>query len=116
MPLLFCVGQHSALEAIQRRLRQSERLLAHLDVSQPDRARDAHNVAEQELWTHANIRVHAGKTHMWNRSVAGPRGAMSCSGKRCCMIRQHKSGGGPLSPRGSRGPKCCGVLWVMRTS
>ena len=58
MPLLFCVGQHSALEAIQRRLCQSERLLAYLDdvclVSQPDGARDAHNVAEQELWTHAN--------------------------------------------------------------
>ena len=30
------------------------------------------------------------------------RGAMSCSGERCCTIRQHRSGGGPLSPRGSR--------------
>ena len=64
VPLLFCVGQHSALEAIQRRLRQSERLLACLDdvclVSQLDRARDAHNVAEQVLWTHAKIRIHAG--------------------------------------------------------
>ena len=78
MPLLFCVGQHSALEAIQRRLRQSERLLAYLDdvclVSQPDRARDAHNVAEQELWTHAKIRIHAGKTHMWNKSGRMPEG------------------------------------------
>ena len=70
MPFLFCVGQHSALEAIQRC--QSERLLAYLDdvclVSQPERARDAHTVAEQELWTHTKIRIHAGNTHMWNRS------------------------------------------------
>ena len=41
-------------------------------VSQPDKARDVHNVAEQELWTHAKIRIHAGKTHMWNRSGRMP--------------------------------------------
>ena len=34
---------------------------------------------------------------------------MSCSGERCCTIRQHRSGGGLLSPRGSRGLKCWGV-------
>ena len=43
MPLLSCVGQHSALEAIQRRLYQSEQLLACLDdvclVLQPDTGR-----------------------------------------------------------------------------
>ena len=40
--------------------------------------------------------------------VACRRGAMSCSGERCCTIRQHRSGGGLLSPRGSRGLKCWG--------
>ena len=40
--------------------------------------------------------------------VACRRGAMSCSGESCCTIRQHRSGGGLLSPRGSRGSK----FWV----
>ena len=31
MPLLFCLGQHQALEAAQRQLRDGERLLALLD-------------------------------------------------------------------------------------
>ena len=41
--------------------------------------------------------------------VACWRGAMSCSGERCCTIRQHRSGGGLPSPRGSRGLKCWSV-------
>ena len=42
MPALFSLGQHSALEAIQARLRPSERLMAFLDdiygTSDPDRS------------------------------------------------------------------------------
>ena len=56
-------------------------------------------VAEQELWTHAKIRIHAGKTHMWNTSGRMPEGVTSCSGERCCTIRQHRSGEGPISKR-----------------
>ena len=117
MPLLFCVSQHSALEAIQRRLRQNERLLANLDdgVSgvTADRARDAHNVAEQELWTHAKIRIHAGKTHMWNRSGRMPEGSdelVVLFDPTAWVWR------GSDPPRETRGSKCWGVLWVMRTS
>ena len=31
-------------------------------------------MAEQELWTHAKTRIHAGRTHMWNRSGRMPEG------------------------------------------
>ena len=53
MPLLYSLGQHAALEAMQA----SEKLFAHLDdvwlVSQPERVGQVHNdVAEHELWTH----------------------------------------------------------------
>ena len=76
MPLLFSVGQHAALEATQRKLRRDERLFAFLDyiylVSKPERVGEAHSVLERELWVHAKIRVHSGKTHVWNRSGRRP--------------------------------------------
>ena len=76
MPLLFCVGQHAALEAIQRGLNPNEKLLAFLDdvyfASKPQRVGRLHNSAQEELWTHCRIRVHAGKTHVWqSRPQAG---------------------------------------------
>ena len=65
MPLLFCVGQHAAFEAMQRGLNPDEKLLAFLDdlylVSLPERVGAMHNLAQHELWTHCRIRVHGGK-------------------------------------------------------
>ena len=73
MPLLYSLGQHAALEA---RLHPGEKLFAYLDdvwlVSQPERVGEVHIVAEHELWTHAKIQVHRGKTHVWNRSGRKP--------------------------------------------
>ena len=31
-----------------------------------------HDLVERELWVHAKIRVHSGKTHVWNRSGRVP--------------------------------------------
>ena len=65
MPLLFSVGQHAALEAIQRRLFPTEKLLAFLDdtyeVSKTERVGDVVATVDHQLWTHARIRVHGGK-------------------------------------------------------
>ena len=70
MPFLFCLGQHRALEAAQRQLRDGERLLELLDdiylATAPARVGPAHTVVQQELWIHAGIRVHTGKTKVWN--------------------------------------------------
>ena len=76
MPILFSVGQHAALEATQRRLRRDERLFAFLDdiylVSKPERVGEVHSVLERELWVHAKIRIHSGKTHERIRSGCTP--------------------------------------------
>ena len=76
MPLLFFVVQHAALEAIQRRLFPTEKLLAFLDdiyvVSKPERVGDVVATVDHQLWTHARFRVHGGKTHVWNRAGTKP--------------------------------------------
>ena len=76
MPLFFSVGQHSALEATQRVLHPDKRLFAFLDdiylVSKPERVGEVHKEIERELWARAKIRVHAGKTHVWNKSGRRP--------------------------------------------
>ena len=76
VPLLFSVGQHDALSAIHEGMRVHERLFAYLNdiwlVSKPERVGDLHNSAERELWGRARIRIHAGKTHVWNRSGRKP--------------------------------------------
>ena len=78
MPLLFSLGQHRALVASQARLRDGERLFAFLDdvyiICAPDRAGDVHKILQEELWRHAKIQVHHGKTKMWNRSGTTPTG------------------------------------------
>ena len=76
MPLLFCVGRRAALEAVQRGMSPDEKLLAFLDdlyiVSKPERVGTLHSVAQRELWAHRRIRVHGGKTHVWNRAGQKP--------------------------------------------
>ena len=72
MPMLF-----AALTATSDRLFGSERLLAFLDnqyvVTTPERTVEVHNVLREELWRHARIRVHHGKTRIWNRGFIPDR-------------------------------------------
>ena len=76
MPLLFCVGQHAALEAIQRGLNPDEKLFAFLDdlylVSNLERVGVLHNLAQRELWAHCRIRIHGGEAHVWNQAGQKP--------------------------------------------
>ena len=76
MPMLFSLGQHAALVAISERLEDGERLLAFLDdlyvVSTPERTVAVHNILREELWQHAKISVHNGKTRVWNRGGIVP--------------------------------------------
>ena len=61
---LFSLGQHRALEEMARRLTPGEHLLAFMDdtffVSPPHQ--------EVSLWRNAGIRIHVGKTQLWNRA------------------------------------------------
>ena len=76
MPLLFPLGQHAALERVQRSLREGEVLFAFLDdvytVSMPDRVCDVHRLLEESLWAESGIRVHEGKTQLWSAIGESP--------------------------------------------
>ena len=78
MPALFCLGQHSALVAVERQLRPDERLMAFMDdlyVSCiPDRVVPIFDVLRRELWVHSRIQIHLGKTQIWNRGGVEPLG------------------------------------------
>ena len=65
MPMLFALGQHRALVAIQERLWEGECVFAFLDdiyvVCSPERVTDIYAIIQQELFAHAKISVHHGK-------------------------------------------------------
>ena len=62
MPLLFALGQHAALRAIDNSLGAADRLMAFPDdvyvVTFPESLRDGYGSVQQELWTHSRIRIH----------------------------------------------------------
>ena len=72
MPTLVALGQHQAFVQTQARLGNTEKVMAFLDdivISTPE----PDSVAE-ELWSHARIQVHFGKTQVWNRGGIEPEG------------------------------------------
>ena len=78
MPALFSLGLHPALAAVQERLSAGERVFAFLDdiniVCRPTRVLEVHRILEEELWRHACMQVHHGKTQVWNRGGIRPEG------------------------------------------
>ena len=79
MPLLFSLGQHRGLCAVAERLGPREHLVAFLNdvyvaTSSPTTTVDAHNILGEEMWRHAKITLHHGKTVIWNKSGRAPEG------------------------------------------
>ena len=78
MPMLFSLAEHPALEAIQRRLINGEKLLAYLDdvtvICSPERVRAVLTIIGEELARHAQVSTHHGKTQVWNRGGGTPPG------------------------------------------
>ena len=76
MPLLFSLGIHDALEEIQQQLEPGESLFAFLDdvyvLCSPERTRVLYNLLNTTLPERAGIRLHTGKTRMWNFSGEHP--------------------------------------------
>ena len=63
MPLMFSLGQHSALDAVISRLEEGERFFAYYSgdlyvMFDPGRVAEAHSILEEELWRHARIQIH----------------------------------------------------------
>ena len=78
MPLLFALGLHGALSAVQDRFRADEKVFAFLDdvyvTCAPERVWEVHRILEEEIFAHTQIKMHYGKTQVWNRGGVTPRG------------------------------------------
>ena len=77
MPLLYCLGQHGALEAANTSFTRGERLLAFLDdtfIVTPTAVEvgPAYGHVQNALRNHCGIQVHVGKTKIWNRAGNRP--------------------------------------------
>ena len=73
MPLLFSLGQHGALQDASRTLGHGEHLMAFLHfVSKPARVGPIYGSLENALWRNVGIRIHVGKTQIWNQAGITP--------------------------------------------
>ena len=76
MPALYSLAQHAALSEAAAGLREGEAISAFLDdkyvVSAPERTGELHGALEDALWRHARIRLHQGKTRVWNAAGEEP--------------------------------------------
>ena len=73
MPLLYSLGQHRVLEAIDREMGANQHLMAFLDdiffVTMPREVGEVFAVVQEKMWIHSCIRVHVGKTRAHNAGL-----------------------------------------------
>ena len=83
MPLLFSIAMHPSPVSTGDLLREGEKLFAFLDdvylICKPERVLEVFRLIENALWIHSRIRVHCGKTQLWNRSGTTPGFEPRCS-------------------------------------
>ena len=76
MPLLFSIGIQGALEEVADAMRPDEQICAFLDdvyiVCQPERVRVLFDLLAESLIRVDGIRLHDGKTRVWNASGTVP--------------------------------------------
>ena len=73
IPLLYCLGQHGALEPAHSQFTRGERLPAFLDdtfivASTAAGVGPAYGCVQDALRNHCGIQVHVVKTKIWNRA------------------------------------------------
>ena len=76
MPALFSLALNTALQQFHEDLHDGERVAAYLDdiyiTAQPSRIRTLFDTLARHLSTHTGIRLHAGKTQVWNAGGVEP--------------------------------------------
>ena len=76
MPALYALAQHEALCDLHSQLQDGEAVFAFLDdtyiVAAPDRVRTLYDTLASALWDRARIRLHQGKTRIWNAAGEEP--------------------------------------------
>ena len=113
MPLLFSLGQHAALRAVQSQLQLGELVFAYLDdiyvVTTPDMDLAVYTLLQTELWRHARIRVYDGKTRVWNKSGVRPR---LIERRERPILSSQLCGEGRHCPRNVKASRLWAVLWA----
>ena len=95
MRAFYALAQHDALCDLQGQLRDGEAVFAFLDdvyiVALPERTRALYDALSNALWDRARIRLHEGKTRIWNAAGEEPPAVadlgsdlMTCKPRGCC--------------------------------
>ena len=78
MPLLFSLAVHNSLCDVKRLLVPGEYLFAFLDdayaICMPERTRAVYDLLGEKLLVGTRIRLHTGKTRVWNQAGECPAG------------------------------------------
>ena len=112
MPLLFSLGQHRALVAVQAQLKEGERLFAFFDdiyvVCSSARVGEVYAILDKALREKTGINIHQGKTKLWNKAGIKPSmtDALTCAAqaggsRRSCVERRLGFAAEPAGPQGS---------------
>ena len=110
----FLSYSYGALVTMQARLGVGKYVFAYLDdihtVTRPARVDVAHVVVEEELWSHARVHLHHGKTQVWNRGGIEPSGVEALTRatqavKPDAMVWR----GNPMLPATQQGVKVLGI-------
>ena len=83
MPLLFSIGIQGAVEQVSRSLKAGGHLCGFFDVHlvcEPDRVRFLYDKLAEALSTVAGIRLHQGKTRVWNTISQCPTADLAICG------------------------------------
>ena len=96
MPMLCSLGQHRALEAIDRSLRPDGALMAFLDdvfavTPGPDRVGAIYGSNQENMWVHSSTWIDGGKNQVWNGGEAGHLRSVG-QGRSGCRSGRDKSG------------------------
>ena len=120
MPLLFALGQHAALHAVQSRLKATESLFAFLDdvyvATTPDRVGEVYTALATKLYPHSRIRINGGKTQVWNAACLRPPLAIIWKGSLKQKTQMPGCGEDQTSHPENKVSAFLAHLWVMRTS
>ena len=103
MPALFSLGLNAPLRTFAEELQPTERVWAFLDdiyvTAEPPRVSGLHQRMGQLLQSTVGVRLHAGKTQVWNAAGAEPLGVRELSPGGDCWLGDSSR---PAEERGLR--------------
>ena len=115
----FCSPLDNMLHWMLGKARMAEGEVVFLDdvydITKPDRCGDVYQTLQEELYTNARVRMHVGKTQVWN--VAGERPEACDVLERIAQAEDPRARvwKGSNIPTSEQGVRVLGTLWGMWT-